>query len=133
MVEKVERENDVGPGVERLVQQVGMLLALPDPVAHTAGTVPPLLLITYRAGVPVIAYSEAYLRAGAVAALYATPEQIAQQVVEMISSYRQGKTLPQSQGLKYFTIGSNPSVARSLGFNLPPLDELETRLKQMKE
>ncbi|RTL54922.1 MAG: hypothetical protein EKK46_07595 [Rhodocyclaceae bacterium] len=133
LVEKVERENNVGPAVDRLVQQAGILLALPDPVAHTAGTVPPLLLITYRAGVPVIGYSEAYLRAGAVAALYSTPEQIAQQVVDMIAAWRQGKPFPSVQGLKYFTVGSNPSVARSLGLSLPPPEELEARLKQMKE
>lgn len=133
LVEKVERENDVGPAVDRLVQQAGIFLALPDPVAHTAGTVPPLLLITYRAGVPVIGYSEAYLRAGAAAALYSTPEQIAQQVVDMIVAWRQGKPFPSVQGLKYFTVGSNPSVARSLGLSLPPPEELEARLKQMKE
>ena len=132
-VEKIERESDVGPAVERGVQHASLMLALPDPVAHTAATVPPLLLITYRAGVPVVAYSEAYLRAGAVAALYATPEQIAQQVLEIVSAYKQGKPLPPAQTLKYFTVGLNTSVARSLGLTLPPAEELETRLRQMKE
>ena len=36
----------------------------------------PLLLTTYRAGVPIVAYSESYLQAGAVVALYSTPPQI---------------------------------------------------------
>jgi hypothetical protein len=132
-VEKIEKENDAGPAAERVVRDSGVLLALPDPVAHTAGTVPPLLVITYWAGVPVVGYSEAYLRAGAVAVLYSTPEQIAQQVVETVTVIRQGKGLPPPQYLKYFTVGVNASVARSLGMSLPAADELEARLKGMRE
>jgi ABC-type uncharacterized transport system substrate-binding protein len=132
-VERIDRENDAGPAVERLVRDASVLLALQDPVAHTAGTVPPLLLITYRAGVPVIGYSEAYLRAGAAAVLYSTPDQIAQQVVEIVGVFRQGKGLPSPQYAKYFSVGVNQSVARSLGLSLPPPAELEARLRSMKE
>lgn len=132
-LEKIDREAEAGPAVERAVQRSQLLLALPDPVAHTAGTVPPLLMIAYRAGVPVVGYSEAYLRAGAVAALYATPDQIAQQALEILVSYRQGKPLPSPQNLKYFTVGVNGSVARSLGQSLGSAEELESRLKAMHE
>lgn len=132
-VERIDRENDAGPAVERLVRDASLLLALPDPVAHTAGTVPPLLLITYRTGVPVIGYSEAYLRAGAAAVLYSTPDQIAQQVVEMVGVFRQGKGLPPPTYTKYFSVGINQSVARSLGLSLPQPAELEARLRAMKE
>ncbi|HEX5392280.1 MAG TPA: hypothetical protein VFW68_03315 [Rhodocyclaceae bacterium] len=132
-VEKIERENDAGPAVERVVRDSGVLLALPDPIAHTAGTVPPLLVITYWAGVPVIGYSEAYLRAGAVAVLYCSPEQIALQVAEVVAIIRQGKGLPPPQYLKYFIVGVNASVARSLGMSLPSAEELEVRLKGMRE
>lgn len=131
--EKIDRENDAGPAVERLVRDAAVLLALPDPIAHTAGTVPPLLLITYRTGIPVIAYSESYLRAGAAAVLYSTPDQIAQQVVEIVGAFRSGKGLPPPQYAKYFSVGINQSVARSLGLSLPPPAELEARLKAMRE
>lgn len=132
-VEKIERENDAGPAVERVVRDSSVLLALPDPIAHTAGTVPPLLLITYWAGVPVIGYSDAYLRAGAVAVLYSSPEQIAQQVSDVVSAFRLGKGLPAPQYLKYFSVGVNHSVARSLGLSLPSPLELESKLKGMRE
>lgn len=132
-VERIERENDAGPAAERVVRDSGVLLALPDPIAHTAGTVPPLLVITYWAGVPVIGYSESYLRAGAVAVLYSSPEQIAQQVAEIVTVIRQGKGLPPPQYLKYFTVGVNASVARSFGMSLPSAEELEAKLKGMRE
>ena len=130
---RVEREGEVGPAVERLVTANGIFLSLPDPVAQTPATVPPLLLLTYRAGVPVIGYSEAYLRAGAAVALYSTPEQIAQQILDTVLAFRRSGTLPASQMLKYYSVGSNPSVLRSLGISLPPAEELEARLRQMKE
>lgn len=133
LVERIDREIEVGTAVERLTQHAGVLLALPDPVAHTASTVSPILMMTYRAGVPVIAYSEPYLKAGATAALYATPDQIASQVIETLTSLRQSKSTPTTQYLKYFTVGVNQTVARSLGLALPSLLELESKLKGMRE
>lgn len=133
LAESVEREAEVGPAIERLVANKGIFLALPDPVAQTATTIPPLLLMTYRAGVPVVAYSEAYLRAGAAVALYSTPEQIGQQVLETVANYRRSGYLPATQVLKYYSVGTNPSVLRSLGITLPSAEELESRLRQMKE
>ena len=132
-VEKIDKESEVGPAVERLVASSGVFLSLPDPIAQTPATVPPLLLMTYRAGVPVIGYSEAYLRAGAAVALYSTPEQIAQQISDTVLAFRRTGVLPANQILKYYTVGTNPSVLRSLGITLPAAEELENRLHQMKE
>lgn len=131
--EMVEAEYEVGPAVERLVRQSAVFLALPDPVVHTANTVQPLLLLTYRANVPVIGYSESYLKAGAILAIYATPEQIAQQAFETILAYRQGKALPAMQVPRYYTVRINDTVARSLGLTLPLAGDLEARLRQMRE
>ncbi|GAB2182405.1 hypothetical protein DLREEDagrD3_26280 [Denitratisoma sp. agr-D3] len=131
--ESVERESEVGPAVERLVQRISILVAMPDPAVHTAATVPPLLLISYRAGVPVVAFSESYLRAGAAVAIYSSTEQIAQQLLDNITAYRQGRALPSAQYARYFSVGVNFSVARSLGLALPAAEELENRLRQLKE
>jgi ABC-type uncharacterized transport system substrate-binding protein len=133
LVERVDREIEVGAAVERLTQHASVLLALPDPVAHTASTVSPILMMTYRAGIPVIAYSEPYLKAGATAALYASPDQIATQVIETLANFRQSKSAPTVQYLKYFTVGINQTVARSLGLTLYSPLEFENKLKGMKE
>lgn len=131
--DKVTSEFDVGPAINRLVQQSPVFLAIPDPLVHNTNTVQPLLLLTYRANVPVIGYSEGYVKAGAILSLYATPEQIAQQAFETIIAYRQGKPLPAAQSARYFTVRINDTVARSLGIMLPPAAELEERLRQMRE
>jgi ABC-type uncharacterized transport system substrate-binding protein len=102
-------------------------------VVQTANTIQPILLMSYHAGIPVIGYSAAYQRAGAMVSLYTTPEQLARQAVEAVIAWRQGKGLPATPEPKYFTVGINVTVARSLGIELPGADVLEQKLRSMKE
>ena len=132
-VEKIRQESDVGPAVERLVRRGTVLVALPDGIVHNANTVQPLLLIAYRNGVPVVGYSESYLRAGAALAVYSTAEQIAQQAVEMVKSFLDGKSLPAIQSPRYFSVGVNRAVATSMDLNIPTAEELTIQLRQMRE
>lgn len=130
-VETVFAPEDVVPALERLIPRMSLLLALPDAVAHNRNTVQPLLLTTYRAGVPVVAYSESYRQAGAVLALYSTPQQIVDQVVESLIFIHDGKALPSVLAPRYFTVGVNTAVARSLGLALPSSAELAERLRAL--
>ena len=110
-----------------------MLLAIPDPIVHNANTVQPILLMSYHAAIPVIAYSPAYQRAGAMVVLYTTPAQLAQQTLELVTAFREGRSLPAVQEAKYFSIGINTTVARSLGISLPDGQVMEQKLRLMKE
>lgn len=127
--ETVAATDDVVPALERLLPRAAVLLALPDPAVHNRNTVQSLLLTTYRAGVPVVAYSESYLQAGAAIALYSTPAQIATQVIETVNSLREGRAIATVQAPRYFTVGVNAAVARSLGLQLPSGSELRERLR----
>ena len=127
-----------GAAVGRVLADVirggaNVLVAIPDPVVQTANTVQPILLMSYHAGIPVIGYSAAYQRAGAMVSLYSTPEQLARQVSEAVIAWTQGKGLSAIQEPKYFTVGINTTVARSLGIELPDADTLEQKLRSMKE
>lgn len=128
-IEAVNAPEEVVPALERLLPRMSLLLALPDPQAHNRNTVQPLLLTTYRAGIPVVAYSESYQQAGAVLALYATVPQVVAQVVETLKQYQEGRTPPSIQPPRYFTVGLNSAVARSLGLQLPSAVELTERLR----
>ncbi len=131
--ERVDREADVGGAVERLTQNVVLLLATPDPIVYSPNAVQPLLLTTYRAGVPVVAFSEPYLRAGATAALFSTTDQFAKQAAEMIQAYREGRALSLPTYPRYYSVGVNATVARSLGIQMPSAQEIEARMSQMRE
>lgn len=129
VVERVASSDGVVAAIEKLLPDISVLLALPDRVVHNRNTVQPLLLTTYRAGIPVVAYSESYQQAGAVIALYSTVPQIVSHVIETIELQNSGRAIPKVQPPKYFTVGINQSVARSLGLSLLPASELGARLK----
>jgi ABC-type uncharacterized transport system substrate-binding protein len=131
--EAIASSEEVVPALERLLPRMGLLLALPDTLAHNRNTVQPLLLTTYRAGVPVVAYSESYQQAGATVALYSTPPQIAYQVVESVQQFADGK-LPQNiQMPRYYTVGVNTAVARSLGLQIAPVSDIQDQLRSLDQ
>lgn len=131
VIESVAAPEDVVPAIERLVPRMAILLALPDPMVHNRNTVQPLLLTTYRAGIPVVAYSESYQQAGAVVALYSTVPQIVAQIIETLHLIREGRSLPSIQFPRYYTVGVNSAVARSLGLTLPSAADLNGRLRSL--
>lgn len=132
-VESIASAEEVVPAIERLTPRMGVLLAMPDSLAHNRNTVQPLLLTTYRAGIPVVAYSESYQQAGAVLALYSTVPQVVAQVVDSLQQIREGKALPNYQSPRYFTVGVNSAVARSLGLALPTAGEISGRLRSLAQ
>lgn len=131
-VEAVGASDDVVTALERLTHRMKVLLALPDPVVHNRNTVQPLLLTTYRAGIPVVGYSESYLQAGAVLALYSTPAQLAQQAAETAIQILEGRPVPAIQVPRYFMVGVNGAVSRSLGLSIPSITELQERLRVLE-
>jgi putative tryptophan/tyrosine transport system substrate-binding protein len=127
--ETISSPEEVVPALERLLSRTDILLALPDPMVHNRNTVQPLLLTTYRAGIPVIGYSESYLQAGSTLALYSTVPQLTAQVVESLQQLFEGRSVPAIQSPRYYTVGVNSAVARSLGLSLPSASELQDRLR----
>ncbi len=108
-----------------------MILAIPDPLIFNRYTVQNLLLTTYRQKTPVIGFSQAYVRAGALTAVYSTPTQIGQQIAEaMRLAATKNWKLPAPQYPRYYTITINHQVARSLGLRLPNENDLQFRLQQ---
>lgn len=116
--------------LETLMAQSDIFLALPDAPIHNSSTIQPLLLTTYRFGIPVVAYSEAYGRAGALVALYSTQEQLVRQTMDVMQQLRQDERVPHVLPPKNFMVSVNPTVARSLGLSLPAGEVLREQLYQ---
>jgi ABC-type uncharacterized transport system substrate-binding protein len=118
-------ESEVGPqeplfpGLKRVLEQADLLLALPDAQVYSSGSIQNILLASFRARVPMLAYSPAYVRAGALLALYVTPAQIGVQAASLALAVLQGKTLPERAVYSNdFQVSVNEHVARSLGLAL---------------
>lgn len=112
--------------INTLLPRVNLLLALPDSTIYKRDNVKSILVTTYRHQRPVIAFSKAFVSAGALAAIYSTPTQLARQSVDLLLAMPAGSTaLPAIQMPGQFAISINSIVAQSLNLELP--DEASLR------
>jgi ABC-type uncharacterized transport system, periplasmic component len=120
-VEKVAREDEIIPALNRLLRDSeALLFIVPDPLVYNRRTIQSILLTTYRYQVPVVGFSQSYVRAGALTAVYSAPVQIGQQVAEIALALEgdKGRGLPPPQYPKYFSVAVNHQVARSMGIEI---------------
>ena len=118
-------------GLKPALEDADALFALPDSMVYNNSTVPSILMATYRARIPLIAFSPAYVKAGALLCVYSTPQHIGSQAAAMVHGLmRNGAGVP-SQYPQDFTVRVNDSVARSLGLSLRE-DHLADQLRRQE-
>lgn len=115
--------------LQGVMPESDVLLALPDPAVINSASVYGFLLASYRGQIPVVGYSEALVKAGALLSLSSSPRQQGRQGAEIVSRILAGEAgLPAPQYPKYFTIRVNGSVARSFGLRIPDETSLSATL-----
>ncbi|MEW8587036.1 MAG: ABC transporter substrate binding protein [Candidatus Thiodiazotropha sp.] len=128
-LEKINSSKHVGTSLSRLLRSVDILLAVPDTKIHNKSTVSNILISAYRKRIPLIGFSSAYVKAGALAAVYSSPEDIAYHVRDNIAKIYSGEDIEaKEQTAKYFTILFNSEVARSLDFPIKSESELTDKM-----
>lgn len=129
--ERISDEDDLLSALKRLLTDADVLLAVPDPLVFNRHSLQSILLTSYRAQDPMIAFSQSYVAAGALAAVYSSPAQIAQQSAELVLRLgtSAGMALPSPQYPRYFTVGLNAQVARSMGIAIEDEAVLHKRLQ----
>lgn len=126
----VSSEEQLFPALRRVLDGTDLLLAVPSPEVYNNSTIQNILLTSFRANVPLMAFSPAYVRAGAVLAVHVTPLQIGVQAAQITRGVLEGKDLPAFGAYSSdFQISVNEHVARSLGLSLDAQD-LRQRLRQ---
>lgn len=129
--EGVYQEAELIPKLSKLLETSDVLMAVPDPFVYSRETVQSILLTSYRHQKPVFGYSQSYVQAGALAAVYTNPKQLAKQTAEIAVQTQQAlSVLPPPQAPKYFSVALNRQVARSLKI---ALSDEETIRKKMLE
>jgi hypothetical protein len=119
----------VFPALQSVLTDAHALLAVPDPAVFNGQNVPAILTAAYRQQIPLIGFSPAYTKAGALLSLYSTPAQIGAQAGALLRHSLSAKSLPPPQWPQEFAISVNAGVARSMGL---ALDEaaLAAQMKQ---
>lgn len=128
----VATPSNLSGALNDLLGESEVLFVLPDAAVYNSDTIRNILLETYRKQIPMIGISPGYVRAGALCAVYSSPQQIAQQAAAVIGQWALSGKLPASQYPKEFEVQVNTQVARSLGLTLKDAVQLraEVRRKQ---
>ncbi len=130
VAERVGPEQDLLGALQNVLKASDVLLAVPDVQVYNSGTLQNILLTSYRYQRPVIGFSPAYVRAGALLAVYSTPAQIGLHAGETVRAYLSARELPAPQYPKYFSVGVNARLARSLNLALEDEVVLEVKLRR---
>lgn len=119
-IEDVESDTALVGSLNQLLGRSDFLVALPDSTVYRRDNIRVILLTSYRYQKPVIAFSQAFATAGALAAIYSSPAQIARQTTDVVRNLNpDAVTLPPPQGPTLFSIAINRNVAQALGLSLP--------------
>lgn len=119
------------PVLEALMDGCDAILAPADPDAFNAQNARVILLTTYRAGVPVLSFSASAVEAGALAAVFSTPENIAQHVAGWLDQQKSSAIkLPTDRAPRYFDVLINRQVARSLKQDIPDTGVVLQRMRE---
>lgn len=115
---RIDGADQLPTALQRTLDAADVLLALPDPQIYNSATIQNVLTAAYRRRIPLAGFSPAYIKAGALLALYSTPLQVGTQVGEIVRIMLAGRPMPPSHGPREFSIGVNAEVARSLGITV---------------
>jgi ABC-type uncharacterized transport system substrate-binding protein len=126
---RVSGDSLLFPQLKKVLADADVLLAQADQQVFNPQTIQNILLASFRAQVPMLGFSPAYVRAGALIAVFSTPEQIGRQSAALAKDVLQGKGLPATPLYpSSFSVMVNDHVARSLGLSLEA-SALTARLK----
>lgn len=130
-VELDENTNPVAT-LAPLVETSDVFLATPDQAGLNRVIAKWLLYLSIRQRIPVIGFSLAYVNAGALAAVYSSPQDIGRDTGETASRWlsHSNSSLQPARYPAYFSLRTNPSVARALGIQLPSEVELYMRVSK---
>lgn len=127
--EESDSDSALGPALNLLLPRVNLLLAIPDTRIYRRDSIKTILLTTYRHQRPVVAFSAAFVNAGALAALYSKPVQIARQAADLTSAFSGSLPPPVPPG--QFSVAINSSVAQALDLTIQ--DEAAIRRAMLAE
>lgn len=128
----VEGDDDPATAIQQVLATSDVVIATFDPQVYTPATAKWLLYLAFQRQRPIVGFSYALLKAGAVAAVFSTPEQIAQHAADLVGEWLRTGLLPSGTTYpRYYHIGLNAPVAKKLGIVTPSDDELEREVREL--
>ena len=130
----INDNNSLPDATENLLRDSEVLLALPDSNIYNRHSVKNILLTAYRHRIPVIGFSDSFVRAGALAGVFSTSDQLARQVISIIKQhlYEDIGALQQNIPPAHFSAGINTQVAKALDVDVIDEAQIVIELQRME-
>jgi putative ABC transport system substrate-binding protein len=123
---RVAEPRELAASFESLSKAVDVLFALPDPVVYSGVSARYVLQFSLERRIPLVGFSEAYVKGGALMGLYADPKDVGRQWGAMVNRILAGAA-PGSIPLEFpqkVRLGWNRKVAGRLGIPEPDQEGL---------
>lgn len=113
---RVDDESELVEVFRQASTDAQAILAVPNPRIYNRDTMVRIMLTTYRTATPLIGYSEAMNRAGALISVFASPEMLGEDAGQLIArSLMEDRWLQVRRHTALFSVTVNRQVSRSLG------------------
>jgi ABC-type uncharacterized transport system substrate-binding protein len=103
--------------IEPVLSRSDVFIPVPDSRLINIATAKWILHLSYRHKVPVIAFSQSYLKAGALAAIYSSPQNVAEDTTQWLINNRDA-IVGSLYKPTYYSLSFNTSVAANLKIKL---------------
>ena len=124
---RIDNERKLLPVLRELMIRNDALLMLPRQSIYNPDTLKAVLLTGYRKRKPIVSYSPAHVRSGALASIYSSPVDIGRHLALLVNQRTREPPGPAMyEYARFYSIATNPRVAQALSIALPD----ETRLRQ---
>lgn len=129
---EIDSDRELFRALQETLEHPALLIALPDRNIYNSTTIQNILLTSYRRHSPLIGFSAAYVRAGALLGVYSHPAQVASQTADAVATVLRGDPTPPPRYPVAFEVGVNQTVARSLRIRLDAAHLIEARLRLLE-
>ncbi len=128
----IDNNDALFPALKHVLVEPAVLVTIPDAVVFNRYTVQNILLTTFRRRSPVLGFSAAYVKAGALLGLYSTPTQVGEDAADAVLDLIAGRPRPAISAPQRFEVGVNSTVARAMGIELPSAESLTHELHRVE-
>lgn len=129
VAKQVRGSETLSSDLDDVLEHSDVLLAIPDSTIFNSSYIRNILLSSYRKRIPLVGLSQAYVNAGALCAIFSTPEQLAAQTSAETNAFAQTRHLPAPQAPSLFTVAVNKEVARTLDVTTKSPDLLHMQIE----
>ncbi|MBR9909898.1 MAG: hypothetical protein GYB33_06035 [Gammaproteobacteria bacterium] len=127
----LQKDDNPLAALRQLYREIDVFIAVPGKYIFNRPIAKWMLYLSFRKKKPLLGFSADYVRAGALAAVFSSPEDVAEQASEWLQSYtRQQRFTSTPDHPAYFSVLVNREVAELLNLELPTEALLEMELGQ---